>query len=72
MKQTFPIVGMHCAGCAANLTKAILKVPGVKTAKVTYSTNKAAIEYDQQQIDWQALTAAVASVGSYQIILPET
>jgi len=68
MKKTFPIVGMHCAGCAGNLTKAIKKVPGVIDAQVTYATDKASIEYGEQ-IDWKKLKAAVESVGKYQIIL---
>jgi Cu+-exporting ATPase len=69
MKKTFPIVGMHCAGCAQNLTKAIKKVPGVATAQVTYATDKATIEYDEHQIDWEKLKAAIASVGKYQVVL---
>jgi P-type Cu+ transporter len=71
MNQTFPIVGMHCAGCADNLTKAIKKVPGVINASVTYSTDSTTIEYDQKIIDWTAIKKAVASVGSYKIILPD-
>lgn len=72
MKKTFPIVGMHCAGCALNLTKAIKKVRGVVDAKVTYATDKAVIEYDEKQIDWKALEKAVEGVGKYQIVLGET
>lgn len=71
MKQTFPIVGMHCAGCATNLEKAIKKVKGVNSVKVTYATDKAIIDHDHSQIDWQALKKAVASVGNYQIVLPK-
>jgi len=72
MKQTFPIVGMHCSGCAQNLTKALLKVSGVNFAKVTYTTNKAQIDYDDSQIDWEQIKKAVASVGNYQIVLPQS
>ena len=72
MNQTFPIVGMHCSGCAQNLTKALNKLPGVNSAKVTYTTNKAIIDYHEAKIDWQQVKKVVASVGSYQIVLPES
>lgn len=71
MKQTFPITGMHCAGCAANLTRAISKVSGVNSVKVTYTTDKAEIDFDPHQIDWPAVRKAVQSIGGYDIVLPE-
>ena len=71
MKQTFSIVGMHCAGCANSLTKAISKVNGVKDVSVTYASDKTTIEYDEYQIDWESLKSAVASVGNYKIVLPD-
>ncbi len=72
MKQSFAIVGMHCAGCANNLTKAILKVSEVNSVQVTYTTNKATIDYDEAKIDWLQIKQAVASIGNYQIILPKS
>ena len=71
MKQSFPIVGMHCAGCANNLTKAISKVPGVISVTVTYTTEKAMIEFDEHKIDWELVKKAASSIGSYQIVLPQ-
>ena len=71
MKQIFPIIGMHCAGCANNLTKALSKVNGVISAQVTYATDKTTIEYDEAKIDWEEIKAAIASVGNYQIALPK-
>ncbi|MFH0942797.1 MAG: heavy metal translocating P-type ATPase [Candidatus Beckwithbacteria bacterium] len=68
--QTFPLTGMLCSSCANILTKAILKVPGVISAQVTYTTDKATIDYDLNNINWLALKKAVSSLGSYQIILP--
>lgn len=64
-------MGMHCAGCASTLTKAIGEVQGVEDVSVTYATDKATISYDEDKIDWEALKTAVASVGSYQIVLEE-
>jgi P-type Cu+ transporter len=69
MKKTFAIVGMHCAGCAGSLTKAIEKVKGVFEVHVTYSTDSTTIVYDEKIMDMDALKKAVESVGSYQIVL---
>ena len=71
IKKSFSIVGMHCAGCASTLTKAIGKVKGVSEVQVTYATDKAIIAYDEKKIDWEALKKAVESVGSYKIVLDE-
>jgi len=71
-KQTFPIIGMHCSGCAGALTRVIKKVPGVEDVTVTYTTEKATISYDPEQIDWQELKAVVSRIGSYQIVLDDT
>ncbi|MCG2692358.1 cation transporter, partial [Microgenomates group bacterium] len=67
---SFNITGMHCSSCANILTKAISKVPGVISARVTYATETAVIEYHPDKINWPALKKAVSSLGSYQIILP--
>lgn len=40
------ISGMHCASCVTILTKALHKVPGVRSATVNYGTEKATIEHD--------------------------
>jgi P-type Cu+ transporter len=71
IKKTFSVVGMHCAGCAGSLTKAIGKVNGVEKVLVTYATDKATISYDEKKIDWNELKEAVESVGSYKIVLDE-
>lgn len=72
MKQTFPITGMHCAACAANLTRAISKVPGVNVVKVTYTTDRAEIDFDPAKIDWEGVKKAVRSIGGYDIVLPDS
>lgn len=72
MKQTFPITGMHCAGCAANLTRVISKVAGVNAVKVTYTTDQAEIDFDPARIDWSGVRNAVRSIGGYDIILPDS
>ncbi|ACB96251.1 heavy metal translocating P-type ATPase [Beijerinckia indica] len=40
------IKGMHCASCVGRVEKAILLVPGVKTASVNLATERAEIRFD--------------------------
>jgi len=44
-KSTFPVVGMTCASCAANIEKALAKVPGVISVNVNLASEKATVEY---------------------------
>jgi len=57
------ITGMHCASCAAIITKALLKTQGVSGANVNFSTAKATIDYDEKQTDEQKLIDVIKSKG---------
>ncbi|MBI1970887.1 copper-translocating P-type ATPase [Candidatus Woesearchaeota archaeon] len=70
-KAMLKISGMHCASCAGILTRALTKVPGVTNAIVNYSTEKAAVEYDETMANEQALIAAVASKGYRAAVLKD-
>lgn len=54
MKKKITIDGMHCAGCAASVEKAIKRVEGVQNVSVQLTTETADIEYEgsypQQEI----------------------
>ncbi len=63
MKTTLRITGMHCASCSTILTRALQKVEGVSSASVNYSTEKAAVEFNEKKVDENALIAAVKSKG---------
>ena len=43
VKGVFKIKGMHCASCAMNIQKAVLKLPGVKSAQVNFGSETALI-----------------------------
>jgi P-type Cu+ transporter len=57
------IGGMHCASCSALIGRALSKVPGVASANVNYAAAKALVEYDESQINPDALAAVVRSKG---------
>ncbi len=61
--EQLAIKGMHCASCATILTRALQKVQGVQSASVNYSTEKAAITYDEKKAGTKELIAAVAAKG---------
>jgi len=70
-KVQLPVVGMHCANCAANIERTLArKVPGVERATVNLATETATVEYDPVEGGGlEAMADAVAAAG-FQLILP--
>lgn len=71
MKQTteyIPIVGMHCAGCAAAVTNKLQGVTGVLEATAQIDTRSLYIVYDAEQITREQIAEQVASLG-FSLIL---
>ncbi len=56
------LTGMTCVACAARIEKVLNRMPNV-TATVNFATEKARIEFDQQNTDLEALIAAVQGAG---------
>src|SRR5260221_558583 len=50
-KQTFPVVGMHCASCASLIKKRLEKLDGVESCVVNYGTEKAEVSFDPQKVN---------------------
>lgn len=55
------VTGMSCGGCAASVERALLKVPGVVSAKVSLHEGQAEVQH--QGADVQAMTAALEKSG---------
>ncbi len=62
-KDTFPVLGMSCAACAARVDKTLNRQPGVKGASVNYAAATATVEYDPAQCSPEVLKAAVVEAG---------
>jgi Cu+-exporting ATPase len=62
-KISFPITGMHCASCAANIQRGLQKLPGVTTASVNYASEEATAEYDESSCTEDQLANAVQELG---------
>lgn len=61
------IGGMTCAACAARIEKALLRTPGVQTARVNYANGTAQVRYDPEAVAPGELEAAVERLD-YQVL----
>lgn len=59
----FGIAGMDCAECASTVQRALAAVPGVRSATVLLSSEKALIERDPARVPLATLHAAVEGAG---------
>ena len=65
-----PIIGMHCAGCVANIERVLSrKVDGVVDCSVNLATETASVRYDPELTDLKTIAEVVDSVG-YRAVLP--
>ena len=51
MKKTFKLEDLDCANCAEKMETAIRKLDGVKSATVSFMTQKLTIEADDAEFD---------------------
>src|SRR5215210_141518 len=63
-----PVLGMHCAACAARVEKALTSAPGVDGASVNFATSRATVRYDARATDPAALREVVRREG-YDAVL---
>lgn len=62
-KIEIPVSGMDCAECTAHVRKALLDVPGVVSADVLLTSEKAVIHAVPNSLDLEAVREAVAAAG---------
>lgn len=70
IQETFPILGMSCASCAARVDKTLNHQPGVSKAAVNYASATATVEYDRSQSSPEALQQAVQAAG-YDLLIQQ-
>jgi len=58
---------MTCAACAANIERALKRLPGVGAAGVNYATNRATVTFDPSVLGVPAIVEAIRDVG-YDVI----
>ena len=63
IKNTYPVLGMSCASCAARVDKTLNGLPGVYQATVNYATAVAQVEYNPEVCSDAILQSAVQDAG---------
>lgn len=63
IKDTYPVLGMSCASCAARVDKTLNGLPGVYQATVNYATAVAQVEYNPEVCSDATLQSAVQDAG---------
>lgn len=71
VKAAFPVLNMHCAGCANNVEKTVKKLPGVIEASVNFATNTLSISFEDDKLTPGEIRAAVLAAG-YDLIVEES
>ena len=65
---SFPISGMHCAGCEAAIETAVQELPGIDTVKADHIAKKVQVRFDEPLTSPSAILACIESKGySYGI-----
>jgi mercuric ion binding protein len=60
---TLRVPTMDCATCPITIKQALLKVPGVRAAKVSYERRTAKVAFDDARTNVAALTKATEEAG---------
>ncbi len=61
--RTYTVKGMHCASCAAIITKKLSKVEGIKEVNVNLATEKAKLEFDNSALSAEAVNDVISKYG---------
>lgn len=64
----FPLLGLHCAGCAGRASEVLNALEGVTSAEVNLAASAVSITYDQERITPEAMQTAIREAG-YQLII---
>lgn len=72
IKETYPIVGMHCASCKALIERTLNNLEGVVQAQVNYGSEKLTIEYDPKKITLSKIKDSIKSLGTYELVTDST
>ncbi len=67
VRKNYPVSGLSCASCAANVEKTLNNQPGVKSASVNFASSTVWVEYNTEATSPNSLRNAVRSSG-YDII----
>jgi len=62
-QKILPILGMDCPTCALAIEKRLMKLEGIKEAKVSYIIQNVAVTYDSNKIGIPKIEKAIEDLG---------
>lgn len=69
-KKTIAVIGMACAGCAANVERKLNELNGISSAAVNFAARTALVEYDPKVITPQMMKEEIIKAG-YDLVIDE-
>ena len=69
-KKTFAVLGMMCAGCAANVERRLTQTEGVQSASVNLPARTALIDYDETVTSPEQIKESLSAIG-YDLVIEE-
>lgn len=69
-KKTIAVIGMACAGCAANVERRLNELNGINSAAVNFAARTALVEYDPKVITPQMMKDEIIKAG-YDLVIDE-
>ncbi|MEM2001762.1 MAG: HAD-IC family P-type ATPase, partial [Candidatus Methanomethylicaceae archaeon] len=67
-KAVIGIEGMHCATCASLIEKSIKRIDGVSSVEVSFGSNSAFVEYEDEKANLKSIAKAVEDAG-YKVVM---
>src|SRR3990170_1798197 len=62
-QYSLPITGMTCANCVSTVERNLKKVPGVRSAHVNLSSERAAVDFDPSQANLGSMLERIRRAG---------
>src|SRR5256885_8439612 len=69
-EAAFAVAGMNCASCVAHVTKAAMKVDGVRSADVNLARGRAVVRFDPIHARADQIAAAITDAGYPSAVEP--
>lgn len=69
-KKTIAVIGMACAGCAANVERRLNELNGISSAAVNFAARTVLVEYDPKVITPQMMKEEIIKAG-YDLVIDE-
>lgn len=69
-KKTIAVIGMACAGCAANVERRLSEMKGISHAAVNFAARTALVEFDPEEISPREMKENIQKIG-FDLVVDE-